>query len=83
MSILLRTRHNSSGFTLLEIVIAMAILSFSLVALLSATNRALIMNASATRLTDAVFLATLSSYGSDGEEGGEDNYADINSWELE
>ncbi len=47
----------SEGFTILEIVVAMAILSISLVAILSAHNRALIMGDDAVRLTDAVHLA--------------------------
>ncbi|MBI5816327.1 MAG: prepilin-type N-terminal cleavage/methylation domain-containing protein [Nitrospinae bacterium] len=47
---------DTAGFTLLEVVVAMAILSIALVTLLSANNKALLMNAEAVSLTDAVTL---------------------------
>lgn len=50
-------RRNGSGFTLLEVVIALAILSISLVTLLSAHGRAVTISANAEALTDAVTLA--------------------------
>ncbi len=45
------------GFTLLEIVVALSILSISFVALLSAQTRAMIVSANAMELTGAVTLA--------------------------
>ncbi|VAX22936.1 hypothetical protein MNBD_NITROSPINAE03-874 [hydrothermal vent metagenome] len=48
---------SKSGFTLLEILVAVAILSISLVALLSAHNKALFMNAEAVEITEVVTLA--------------------------
>lgn len=48
---------SKSGFTLLEILVAVAILSTSLVALLSAHNRTLLMSAEAVEITDVVTLA--------------------------
>jgi len=45
------------GFTLLEIMVALSILSISLVALLSAQTRAMIVSADAAELTGAVTLA--------------------------
>ncbi|MBF0291263.1 MAG: prepilin-type N-terminal cleavage/methylation domain-containing protein [Nitrospinae bacterium] len=50
-------RRNGGGFTLLEVVIALAILSISLVTLLSAHGRAVTISANAEALTDAVTLA--------------------------
>lgn len=50
-------RHRKNGFTLLEVMISLAIISIALVALLSAHNRALSLNYEAARLTDAVTLA--------------------------
>lgn len=50
-------RLNKRGFTLLEVVIALAILSISLVTLLSAHGRAVVISANAEALTDAVTLA--------------------------
>lgn len=50
-------RLRGGGFTLLEIVIALAILSISLVTLLSAHGRAVTISANAEALTDAVTLA--------------------------
>ncbi len=50
-------RRNGRGFTLLEVVIALAILSISLVTLLSAHGRAVTLSADAEALTDAVTLA--------------------------
>ncbi len=52
-----KTAGSENGFTLLEVVVAVAILSTSLVALLSAHNRALLMEAEAVRLTEIVSLA--------------------------
>ncbi len=52
-----KTAGSENGFTLLEVVIAVAILSTSLVALLSAHNRALLMEAEAVKLTEVVTLA--------------------------
>ena len=48
--------RNKAGFTLLEVVISMSILSISLVTLLSAHNRAIAMNDNAVKLTEAVTL---------------------------
>ncbi|MGK7345706.1 MAG: type IV pilus modification PilV family protein [Candidatus Nitrospinota bacterium M3_3B_026] len=48
---------DGKGFTLLEIMVSLTILSIALVTLLAAQNRALIMNAEARTLTDAVTLA--------------------------
>lgn len=50
-------RLDRGGFTLLEIMVSLAILSLALVPLLAARNKALVMNAEARRLTDAVSLA--------------------------
>lgn len=47
----------ADGFTLLEVMVALAILAFSLVSLLTANNRALTLSAEAADLTDAVTLA--------------------------
>ena len=52
-----KSTHRRCGFTLLEIMVSLAILSISLVTLLSAHNRALLLNAEAATLTDAVTLA--------------------------
>ncbi|VAX21791.1 hypothetical protein MNBD_NITROSPINAE01-1553 [hydrothermal vent metagenome] len=52
-----RRRHSKNGFTLLEVMISLAILAIALVALLSANNRALTLNHEASRLTDAVTIA--------------------------
>ena len=49
--------RSKSGFTLLEILVAVAILSISMVTLLSAHNRALLMNAEAVEITEVVTLA--------------------------
>lgn len=48
---------SKGGFTLLEILIAVAILSTSLVAILSAHNKALLMNSEAVTITEVVGLA--------------------------
>jgi len=48
---------SKSGFTLLEILVAVAILSISMVALLSAHNKALFMNSEAVEITEVVTLA--------------------------
>jgi len=50
-------RHSRSGFTLLEIMVSLAILSIALVTLLSANNKALAMIAESESMTDAVTLA--------------------------
>lgn len=53
----MRRGGRRSGFTLLEIVIALAVLSISLVTLLSAHGKAVAISANADALTDAVTLA--------------------------
>ena len=52
-----KTISRRKGFTLLEIMVSLAILATALVALLSANNKALSMTAGAAELTDAVALA--------------------------
>ncbi len=47
------------GFTLLEIMVAMSIMSIALVALLTANNRALALSGEANRLSAAVSLARM------------------------
>jgi general secretion pathway protein I len=50
-------RRRTGGFTLLEVMIALAVLSISLVTLISAHGRAVALTADASALTDAVTLA--------------------------
>lgn len=52
-----KKRLENAGFTLLEIMVSLAILAIALVTLLSAHNKALSMSAEAVKLTDAVALA--------------------------
>ncbi|MBI4666535.1 MAG: prepilin-type N-terminal cleavage/methylation domain-containing protein [Nitrospinae bacterium] len=49
--------RSEAGFTLLEIMVALAILSISLVTLLTAHGRAMTMTDDAAKLTDAVTMA--------------------------
>lgn len=49
--------YRKSGFTLLEIMVSLAIMSIALVTLLTAHNRAILLNSEAGFVTDASMLA--------------------------
>ncbi|ALC15359.1 type II secretion system protein GspI [Desulfuromonas soudanensis] len=51
------TPHTSGGFTLLEVMIAMAIVSIALVSLLALGNRSIGVNARLQKITQATLLA--------------------------
>ena len=54
---LLSTRHSRRGFTLIEIMVAAAVMGFALVVMISLHSQAVRSNMHAKRMTDCTYLA--------------------------
>lgn len=84
-----RNRAHERGFTLLEVMIALAIISIALVALLGLTNRSILVHGHLQRITQATMLAqhkmaeVVDTEELNTEEGRFDEPFELYSWRVE